>query len=147
MTKIINCFSTKPLPNNLFCRMFQDHPETRDYFPKFQDLDSPDKQRNSEEFKDHAEKVKCDNWRWLSSLFCVPIPHHPSLGCLLIFIGRINQSNGWDGPGLMADAWTPEGGTLVVTITGPCQGKLGWVGMVHDNGAYPEIVRPGRKCT
>ena len=74
-------------------------------------------------------------------------PHHPLLRCLLIFIGRINQSNGWDGPGLMVDAWTPEGGTLVVTITGPCQGKLGWVGMAHDNGAYPEIVRPGRKCT
>ena len=38
--------------------MFQDHPETREHFPKFQDLDTPDKQRNSEEFKDHAEKVK-----------------------------------------------------------------------------------------
>ena len=59
VTKII--FKTF-LPNNLFCRMFQDHPETRDYFPKFQDLDTPDKQRNSEEFKDHAERVMIDTF-------------------------------------------------------------------------------------
>ena len=60
-------------------------------------------------------------------------------------LGHINQSNGWDGPELMGAAWTPEGGQLVVTNTGACQGKLGWDGMAYDNGAYPETVRPGEK--
>lgn len=61
--------------------MFQDHPETRDYFPKFQDLDSSDKQRNSEEFKDHAEKVvKCSVCMIAIiriTLCCVPSPITP----------------------------------------------------------------------
>ena len=37
--------------------MFQTHPETLEYFSQFSDLDTPDKQRTSEVFKDHAEKV------------------------------------------------------------------------------------------
>jgi len=41
----------------VFIKMFQDHPETLEHFPKFRDLDSSDKQRNSEAFKEHAEKV------------------------------------------------------------------------------------------
>ena len=130
--------------------MFQDHPETRDYFPKFQDLDSSDKQRNSEEFKDHAEKVKCN----VCIMYDCQNPHHTVL-CPITHhsdaysssLGHINQSNGWDGPELIGDAWTPEGGQLVVTNTGACQGKLGWdgMGMAYDNGAYPETARPGEK--
>ena len=38
-------------------RMFQTHPETLQYFPEFSDLDSAEKQRNSETFKNHGEKV------------------------------------------------------------------------------------------
>ena len=39
-------------------RMFQAHPETLQYFPEFSDLDSAEKQRNSETFKTHGEKVR-----------------------------------------------------------------------------------------
>ena len=38
--------------------MFQTNPETIQYFSQFSELDTPDKQRNSEVFKDHAEKVR-----------------------------------------------------------------------------------------
>ena len=38
--------------------MFQAHPETLKHFSKFSDLDSADKQQNSEVFKEHAEKVR-----------------------------------------------------------------------------------------
>lgn len=41
----------------LFVQMFQTHPETLELFPKFSDLDSADKQQNSEVFKEHGEKV------------------------------------------------------------------------------------------
>ena len=37
--------------------MFQTNPETLQYFPDFSELDSPEKQKNSETFKTHAEKV------------------------------------------------------------------------------------------
>ena len=43
---------------NFDFRMFQTNPETIQYFPQFSELDNPDKQKNSEVFKDHAEKVK-----------------------------------------------------------------------------------------
>ena len=37
--------------------MFQAHPETLQYFHQFHDLDTPEKQKNSEALKNHAEKV------------------------------------------------------------------------------------------
>lgn len=37
--------------------MFQAHPETLQYFHQFHDADTPEKQKNSEAFKNHAEKV------------------------------------------------------------------------------------------
>jgi len=41
----------------LFVQMFQVHPETLQYFSDFSELDSPEKQKNSDTFKTHAEKV------------------------------------------------------------------------------------------
>ena len=38
--------------------MFQAHPETLEFFPEFSDLDTPEKQQNSEVFKEHGEKVE-----------------------------------------------------------------------------------------
>ena len=37
--------------------MFQTNPETLQYFSDFSELDSPEKQKNSETFKAHGEKV------------------------------------------------------------------------------------------
>ena len=45
--------------------MFQLHPETLQYFSDFSELDSPEKQKNSETFKTHAEKV---SFPWASKL-------------------------------------------------------------------------------
>ena len=82
-------------------------------------------------------------------MVCVlsPICHHSD--AYSSPLGRINLGNGWDGPGLMANAWIPEGGQLVVTISGAiraCQAKLGWddthtyTGL--NNGAYPGTAMP-----
>lgn len=46
--------------------MFQLHPETLQYFSDFSDLDSPEKQKNSETFKTHAEKVSGVNLAFYS---------------------------------------------------------------------------------
>ena len=45
--------------------MFQLHPETLQYFSDFSELDTPEKQKNSETFKTHAEKV---SFPWASKL-------------------------------------------------------------------------------
>jgi len=41
----------------LFVQMFISHPETLELFPQFSDLNSPEKQKSSDVFKDHGEKV------------------------------------------------------------------------------------------
>ena len=41
--------------------MFETHPETLQYFPQFEGLNSPEEQKKSEVFQEHSEKVKTEN--------------------------------------------------------------------------------------
>ena len=41
--------------------MFISHPETLELFPQFSDLNSPEKQKSSDVFKDHGEKVRLND--------------------------------------------------------------------------------------
>ena len=37
--------------------MFETHPDSLQYFPQFEGLNSPEEQKKSEVFQDHSEKV------------------------------------------------------------------------------------------
>ena len=45
----------------LILRMFAAHPDTMQYFPQFEGLNSPEEQKKSEVFQEHSEKVKTEN--------------------------------------------------------------------------------------